>query len=246
MTIHEYLMKAIQDDARRAGERDRLLREARRARRARRQRLVPAAPARRRTEMGKIVVSENVTLDGVIQDPAGDEGFRPGGWVGLIGNSPQLAKLALDEALAAGAFLLGRRSYEWLAARWPSRSGELADRLNSLPKYVVSATLANPAWNNSTVLKGDVLNEVSTLKQHIDGDIVIAGSFQLVRTLIEHDLVDELRLKIFPVALGAASACSARPATRNPCASSTPRPSRAASPTSPTKLSGTPSGVRRR
>jgi hypothetical protein len=128
MTIHEYLMKAIQDDARRAGERDRLLLEARRARRARRQRLVPAAPARRRTEMGKIVVSENVTLDGVIQDPAGDEGFRPGGWVGLIGNSPQLAKLALDEALAAGAFLLGRRSYEWLAARWPSRSGELADQ----------------------------------------------------------------------------------------------------------------------
>jgi len=203
MTIYKYLIKAIQDDARRAGERDRLLREARRARRARRQRLVPAAPARRRTEMGKIVVSENVTLDGVIQDPAGDEGFRAGGWVGLIGNSPQLVKLALDEALAAGALLLGRRSYEWLAARWPSRSGELADRLNSLPKYVVSATLEHPAWNNSTVLKGDVLNEVSTLKQHIDGDIVIAGSFQLVRTLIEHDLVDELRLKIFPVALGA-------------------------------------------
>ncbi len=153
--------------------------------------------------MGKIVVSENVSLDGGIQDPAGDEGFRVGGWVGLIGNSPQLAKLALDEALAAGAFLLGRRSYEWLAARWPSRSGELADRLNSLPKYVVSSTLANPAWNNSTVLKGDVLNEVSTLKQQIAGDIVIAGSFQLVHTLIEHDLVDELRLKVFPVVLGA-------------------------------------------
>ncbi len=153
--------------------------------------------------MGKIVVNENVTLDGVIQDPAGDEGFRAGGWVGLIGNSPQLAKLALEEALAAGAFLLGRRSYEWLAARWPSRSGELADRLNSLPKYVVSATLEHPAWNNSTVLKGDVLNEVSTLKQQIDGDIVIAGSFQLVHTLMEHDLVDELRLKIFPVVLGA-------------------------------------------
>jgi dihydrofolate reductase len=201
MIIYEYLLKAVQDDARRAGERDRLLREARRARRARRQRLIPAA--RRRTEMGKIVVSENVTLDGVIQDPAADEGFRAGGWAGLIGNSPQLAKLALDEALAAGAFLLGRRSYERLAARWPSRTGELADRLNSLPKYVVSATLANPAWNNSTVLKGDVLNEVSTLKQHIDGDIVIADSPQLVRTLIEHDLVDELRLKIFPVALGA-------------------------------------------
>ena len=212
MTIYEYLMKAVQDDARRAGERDRLLREARRARRARRQRLGPAAPARRRTEMGKIVVSENVTLDGVIQDPAGDEGFRAGGWVGLIGNSPQLAKLALDEALAAGALLLGRRSYEWLAARWPSRSGEL----DSLPKYVVSATLANLAWNNSTVLKGDVLNEVSTLKQHIDGDIVIAGSFQLVRTLIEHDLVDELRLKIFPVALGAGERLFAETSDQKP------------------------------
>jgi hypothetical protein len=129
MIIYEYLMKAVQDDARRAGERDRLLLEARRARRARRQRLVPAAPARRRSEMGKVVVNENVTLDGVIQDPAGGEGFRVGGWVGLIGNSPLLAKLVLDEALAAGAFLLGRRSYEWLAARWPSRSGELADRL---------------------------------------------------------------------------------------------------------------------
>jgi dihydrofolate reductase len=122
---------------------------------------------------------------------------------GLIGTSPQLARLALDEALAAGAFLLGRRSYQWLAARWPSRSGELADRLNSLPKYVVSSTLQHPAWNNSTVLKGDVLTEVSTLKQQIAGDIVIAGSFQLVHALIEHDLVDELRLKIFPVALGA-------------------------------------------
>jgi dihydrofolate reductase len=153
--------------------------------------------------MGKIVVSENVTLDGVIQDPAGDEGFRLGGWAGLIGNSPQLAKLALDEALGAGAFLLGRRSYEWLAARWPSRSGELADRLNSLPKYVVSSTLEHPAWNNTTVLNGDVASEVPALKQQLNGDIVVAGSFQLVRTLMEHDLVDELRLKIFPVVLGA-------------------------------------------
>jgi dihydrofolate reductase len=153
--------------------------------------------------MGKIVVSENVTLDGVIQDPAGDEGFRAGGWVGLIKDSPQLGKLALDEALGAEAFLLGRRSYEWLAARWPSRSGELADRLNSLPKYVVSSTLEEPKWNNSTVLKGDVLSEVSKLKQELNGEIVVAASFQLVHTLMEHDLVDELRLKIFPVALGA-------------------------------------------
>ncbi len=153
--------------------------------------------------MGKIVVSENVTLDGVIQDPAGDEGFRHGGWVGLISNSPQLGKLALDEALGQEAFLLGRRSYEWLAARWPSRSGELADRLNSLPKYVVSSTLEHPAWNNSTVLNGDVVTEVSKLKQELTGEIVVPGSFQLVRTLMEHDLVDELRLKIFPVVLGA-------------------------------------------
>jgi dihydrofolate reductase len=153
--------------------------------------------------MGKIVVSENVTLDGVIQDPAGDEGFRAGGWVGLIKDSPQLGKLALDEALGAEAFLLGRRSYEWLAARWPSRSGELADRLNTLPKYVVSSTLEEPQWNNSTVLKFDVLGEVSKLKQELNGEIIVAASFQLVHTLMEHDLVDELRLKIFPVALGA-------------------------------------------
>jgi len=153
--------------------------------------------------MGKIVVSENVTLDGVIQDPAGDEGFRAGGWVGPIGNSPQLAKLALDEALAAGALLLGRRSYEWLAARWPSRSGELADRLNSLPKYVVSATLQDPDWNNSTVLTGDVVDAVSTLSRKVNGDIVVYASFRLVQTLMEHDLVDELRLMIYPFVLGA-------------------------------------------
>jgi dihydrofolate reductase len=153
--------------------------------------------------MGKIVVSENVTLDGVIQDPAGDEGFRHGGWVGLISNSPQLGQLALDEALGAEALLLGRRSYEWLAARWPARSGELADRLNSLPKYVVSSTLQHPGWTNSTVLKGEVVSEVSTLKEELSGDIVVPASFQLVRTLMERDLVDELRLKIFPVVLGA-------------------------------------------
>jgi len=153
--------------------------------------------------MGKIVISDNVSLDGVIQDPAGDEGFRHGGWVGRIAALPELNKLALDEALGAEALLLGRRSYEWLAARWPSRSGELADRLNSLPKYVVSSTLEDPDWNNSTVLRGDVVNEVSKLKRELDGEIVVPASFQLVHTLIEHDLVDELRLKVFPVVLGA-------------------------------------------
>jgi len=153
--------------------------------------------------MGRIVVSENVTLDGVIQDPAGDEGFSHGGWVGLIKDSPQLNKLALDEALGAEALLLGRRSYEWFAARWPARSGQLADRLNSLPKYVVSSTLEHPDWNNSKVLKGDLVNDVSKLKQELNGEIVVPASFQLVRTLTEHDLVDELRLKIFPIVLGA-------------------------------------------
>jgi dihydrofolate reductase len=155
------------------------------------------------SKVGKIVISENVSLDGVIEDPAGDEGFRRGGWVGLLAGREDVAKVALDEALGAEALLLGRRTYEWLAARWPSRNGELADRLNSLPKYVVSSTLEDPDWNNSTVLKGDVVREVSKLKQELDGEIVVPGSFQLLRTLIEHDLVDELRLKIFPVVLGA-------------------------------------------
>jgi dihydrofolate reductase len=153
--------------------------------------------------MGKIVVSDNVTLDGVVEDPAGDEGFRVGGWVGVIKDRPEVAKLALDEALGAEALLLGRRSYEWLAARWPTRSGELADRLNNLPKYVVSSTLEHPEWNNSTVLEGDVLDEVTRLKHELEGEIVVPASFQLVRTLIGHDLVDELRLKLFPVVLGA-------------------------------------------
>jgi dihydrofolate reductase len=160
-------------------------------------------PHERRAAMGRIVISENVSLDGVVQDPAGDEGFRHGGWVGRTTDHPEVGKLAFDEALGAGAFLLGRRSYEWFAAKWPSRTGALADRLNSMPKYVVSSTLEDPDWNNSTVLKGGVVNEVAKLKQEIDGDIIVPASFQLLRTLTEHDLVDELRLKTFPVVLGA-------------------------------------------
>ena len=153
--------------------------------------------------MATIVVSENVSLDGVIQDPAGDEGFRVGGWVGLIKDNPQLNQLALDEALGSEALLLGRLSYEWFAARWPSRSGDLADRLNSLPKYVVSSTLEDPAWNNSTILKGDPVAEVSKLKKQLNGEILVPASFRLLRALMEHDLVDKVRLKIFPVVLGA-------------------------------------------
>src|SRR5919197_2325472 len=128
--------------------------------------------------MGKIVISDNVSLDGVVQDPAGDEGFMRGGWVGLIKDRPGVNRLALDDALGAQALLLGRRSYEWFAGRWPSRSGELADRLNSMPKYVVSSTLEDPEWNNSTVLKGDAVDEVTNLKQALDGEIVVPASFQ--------------------------------------------------------------------
>src|SRR5947209_1445386 len=159
----------------------------------------------RRTEMGKIVISENVSLDGVVQDPTGDEGFRQGGRFGQIGDKDreEWAKVEFAEALGTEALLLGRRSYEWFAARWPSRSGEWADRLNSLPKYVVSSTLVHPEWNNSTVLEGEVVNQVSKLKQELDGEIVVYASRQLVRTLMEHDLVDEMRLMVYPVALGA-------------------------------------------
>jgi dihydrofolate reductase len=153
--------------------------------------------------MGKIVVSDNITLDGVIQDPAGDEGFERGGWVGLIRDRPELAKLALDEALGSDAMLMGRRTYEWFAGRWPSRTGELADRLNGMPKFVVSATLERPAWNNTTLIPGDLTAKATSLKQEIGGDIVVPASTGVVRTLLEHDLVDELRLKVFPVALGA-------------------------------------------
>ena len=154
--------------------------------------------------MGKIIVSENVSLDGVVQDPTGEEGFRLGGWFGRFGGKDieEWAKVALDEALRAEALLLGRRSDEWFAARWASRDGEWADRLNSLPKYVVSSTLDQPKWANSTVLKGDVVTEVSKLRQELDGDIVVYGSTRLVHTLMEHDLVDELRLTVYPVVLG--------------------------------------------
>ena len=154
--------------------------------------------------MGKIVVSENVSLDGVAQDPTGEEGFRHGGWFGQIADKDReaWAKMELDEALGAEALLLGRRSDEWFATRWLSRSGDWADRLNSLPKYVVSSTLEEPRWTSATVLRGDVKDEVSKLKQELDGDIVVYASTQLVHTLMERDLVDELRLTVYPVVLG--------------------------------------------
>jgi len=168
--------------------------------------------------MGKIVISENVSLDGVVQDPTGEEGLRFGNWTGQIGDKDREAwvKVLLDEALGTEALLLGRRSDAWFAARWLSRSGEWADRLNSLPKYVVSSTLEEPRWSNSTVLKGDVVNEVSKLKQELDGDIVVYASTRLVHTLIEHDLVDELRLMIYPVVLGAGERLFGAPSVTKP------------------------------
>jgi dihydrofolate reductase len=155
--------------------------------------------------MGKIVISTNVSLDGVVQDPDGGEGFRLGGWFGQFGGKDleEWAKVELDEALRAEALLLGRRSDDWFAARWVSRSGEFADRLNSLSKYVVSSTLEDPKWTNATVLRGDVVDEVTRLKQELNGEILVYASYQLGRTLIEHDLVDEMRLVVFPVVLGA-------------------------------------------
>lgn len=155
--------------------------------------------------MGRIVVFENISLDGVTQDPTGEEGVSRADWRSGLppADREEWDQLIHDDAMGAQALLLGRRSYEFFAARYPSRTGELADRMNTLPKYVVSATLGGPAWNNSTVLDGDVEDEVSKLKQEVDGEIRVYASSRLVRTLIDHDLVDELRLAIFPLVVGA-------------------------------------------
>jgi dihydrofolate reductase len=152
--------------------------------------------------MGRIVVTEFVSLDGVIEAPGGGEDFKHAGWTFEIDRGEEGAKYKLEETLAADALLLGRRTYEGFAAAWPSMKNEFADKFNSMPKYVVSSTLEEPQWNNSTVLKGDVVDEVSKLRQGPAGDIVVHGSAELVQTLVEHGLVDELRLMVFPVVLG--------------------------------------------
>ena len=152
--------------------------------------------------MGRIVVTEFVSLDGVIEDPGGAEDFKHGGWSFAISRGDEGDKFKLDETFASEALLLGRVTYEGFAEAWPSREGEFADKFNTMPKYVVSSTLDEPDWNNSTVLKGDFPEEVAKLKQKHDGDIVVHGSARLVQTLIEHDLVDEFRLMIDPVVMG--------------------------------------------
>ena len=151
--------------------------------------------------MAKIIVTEFVSLDGVMEDPGGAEDFKYGGWTFEIDRG-EGDKFKLDETRASGALLLGRVTYEGFAEAWPSREGEFADKFNNMPKYVVSSTLDKPEWNNSMVLKGDLVEEVSKLRQEQDGNIVVHGSCRLVQTLLEHDLVDELRLMVFPVVLG--------------------------------------------
>jgi dihydrofolate reductase len=152
--------------------------------------------------MGRIVVTEFVSLDGVMEAPGGGESFRHGGWTFEINRGDEGDKFKLDETVSSEALLLGRVTYEGFAAAWPSREGEFADKFNSMPKYVISSTLEEPEWNNSTVLKGDVADEVAKLKQEQDGDIVVHGSARLVQALVEHDLVDEFRLMMFPIVLG--------------------------------------------
>jgi dihydrofolate reductase len=155
--------------------------------------------------MGKIIVSQNVSLDGVVEDPTGENGFKHGGWFEQFMGQDRSTWAAVEfsEARRAEALLLGRRSDAYFGPRWSSATGDWADRLNSLPKYVISSTLEEPKWTNVTVLKGDVVSEVSELKRNIQGEIVVYASRSLVHTLMEHDLIDEVRLVVFPVVLGA-------------------------------------------
>jgi dihydrofolate reductase len=152
--------------------------------------------------MGKIVVSQFVSVDGVIEDPGGSEGWDRGGWAFQFDRGAEGDRFKLDEVMASDALLLGRTTYEGFAAAWPSREGEFADKFNGMKKYVVSTTIGEPEWNNSTVIRDDVAAEVAKLKEQPGGDILVNGSAQLVQTLLEHDLVDEYRLMVFPIVLG--------------------------------------------
>jgi dihydrofolate reductase len=152
--------------------------------------------------MGKVVVSQFVTVDGVIEDPGGSEDFERGGWAFQFDRGDEGDKFKLDEVMASDALLLGRVTFEGFAEAWPSRTGEFADKFNNMSKYVVSTTLDEPEWNNSTVIKENVEEEVSKLKQEPGGDILVNGSATLVHALREQDLIDEYRLMVFPVVLG--------------------------------------------
>jgi dihydrofolate reductase len=157
---------------------------------------------KKQIKTGRIVVTEFVSLDGVMEAPGGGEGFKHAGWTFEISRGEEGDRFKLKETLDSEALLLGRVTYEGFAAAWPSRKDAFADKLNSMPKYVVSSTLQKGEWNNSTVIRGNVVEEISKLRNRSSGDIVVHGSARLVQTLIEHDLVDELRLMVFPVVLG--------------------------------------------
>jgi dihydrofolate reductase len=152
--------------------------------------------------MGRIVVTEFISVDGVVEDPGGSEDFKYGGWAFEFSRGDEGDKFKLDETMGSDALLLGRTTYEGFADAWPQRDGEFADKFNNMPKYVVSSTLTDPEWTNSTVIDGDLGEAVARLKEELDGDIVVHGSAQLARDLLENDLVDELRLMVFPVVLG--------------------------------------------
>jgi dihydrofolate reductase len=167
-------------------------------------------------EMGRIVVTEFISLDGVVEDPGGSEDFKHGGWSFEISRGEEGDKFKLDEAFHSEALLLGRVTYEGFAEAWPSRDGEFADKFNSMPKYVVSSTMENAEWNNSTVIKGDLDREVTKLKTELDGDIVVHGSARLVQALVDNDLVDEFRLMVFPVVLGSGKRLFGETADKKP------------------------------
>jgi dihydrofolate reductase len=152
--------------------------------------------------MGRIVVSEFLTVDGVMEDPGGAEGFPRGGWAFQFSRGPAGDKFKLDEVMDAEALLLGRITYQGFAEAWPSRTGDFADKMNGMPKYVVSTSLQEPKWNNTKVIRSSVAEELSKLRSATGGNILVAGSGQLVEALMQHDLVDEVRLMVFPVVLG--------------------------------------------
>ena len=166
--------------------------------------------------MSKVVVSQFITIDGVVEDPGGSEGLERGGWAFEFDRGPEGDEFKLDEVMASDVLLLGRVTYEGFAEAWPSRSGEFADKFNNMRKFVVSATIGEPEWNNSTVIRENVAEEVSRLREHQGGDILVNGSVQLVQTLIEHNLVDELRLMVFPVVLGAGKRLFAEASDQTP------------------------------
>ena len=166
--------------------------------------------------MGRIVVTEFMSVDGVMEAPGGDDDFVRGAWSFEFDRGEEGDKFKVDEVMEAEGLLLGRRTYEGFAAAWPEREGEFADKFNEMPKYVVSNTLDDPDWNNSTVLKGDVAEEVEKLRREQDGDIVVHGSARLAQTLIEHDLVDEFRLMVYPLVLGSGKRLFGETSDRKP------------------------------